>query len=227
MLFHLMAIAMSGQTPPALGAHVFVAQAEGLGVSPAVTPALETRPRGSVFLAFTAGYASNDAVPTDNYRNAWTPLEHAVTYEGYPAFDVKAYVVVNARGGPDYRVSVVKPGRPAGELSLPFVEVTHATQAPRVVQTYAAVSATMRSGDITVDGPATLLAFWWGDGGVKRMSVTPDDGFRTIDAFTRLPDESGVQGVVAWRHVEAAGTYHVSWSVSPAQGASLWIVAVR
>lgn len=218
---------LSSNPPPALGAHVFVGQAEGLGSRPAVTPPVDTRGDGSVFIVFNAGYASNDAAPTDTYRNTWKRLGKPVTYAGYAAFAVKAYYAMGGKGGPGHRVSIDKPGNATGELSLPFVEVMHATRAPQVVQTYAAPSGEVRSGSITVDGPATLLAFWWGDGGVKRMSVAPGDGFTTIDAFTRLPDESGVQGVVAWKQVDTAGTYDVSWKVEPAQGASLWIVAVR
>jgi len=228
----LVAMAMTSPTapsmpPPALGAHVFVGQPEGLGENPAVTPAMATRENGSVFIVFNAGYASNDARPTDTYGNTWKPLGKPVTYDGYEAFDVKAYYAIGGKGGPGHSVSIDKPGHASGELSLPFVEVMHATQAPTVVQVYAPSSSEMRSGSIRVDGPATLLAFWWGDGGVKRMTVTPGEGFATIDAFTRLPDESGVQGVVAWKQVDKAGTYDVSWKVEPAQGASLWIVAVR
>lgn len=218
---------LAATPPPALGAHVFVGQPEGLGVNPAVTPGIGTQEDGSVFIVFNAGYASNDARPVDNYKNTWKPLGKAVTYEGYESFDVKAYYAIGGKGGPDHRVSIDKPGNAKGELSLPFVEVMHATGVPKVVQTYASPSSEMRSGSITVDGPATLLAFWWGDGGVKRMTVTPGDGFQTIDEFTRLPDESGVQGVVAWRQVDRAGTYSVSWKVDPSQGASLWIVAIR
>ncbi|MEX1827192.1 hypothetical protein [Luteibacter sp. CQ10] len=228
----LAAMAMASPTlaatpPPALGGHVFLGQAEGLGENPAVTPGVGTHENGSVFIVFNAGYASNDARPTDTYGNTWKPLGKPVTYEGYDAFNVKAYYAIGGKGGPEHRVSLDKPGNARGELSLPFVEVMHATRAPQVVQVYAPPSSEVTSGKITVDGPATLLAFWWGDGGVKRMSVTPGDGFTTIDEFTRLPDESGVQGVVAWKQVDTAGTYDVSWKVEPAQGASLWIVAIR
>lgn len=218
---------LAATPPPALGAHVFVGQPEGLGTNPVVTPAIGTNESGSVFIVFNAGYASNDARPTDNYGNLWRPLGKTVTYEGYDAFNVKAYYAIGGKGGPGHSVKLDKPGNSRGELSLPFVEVMHATQPPKVVQVYAPSSNAMRSGSITVDGPATLLAFWWGDGGVKRMTVTPGNGFTTIDEFTRLPDESGVQGVVAWKQVDQAGTYDVSWNVEPAQGAALWIVAVR
>jgi hypothetical protein len=214
--------------PPGLGAHVFLGQGEGLGVSPAVTRAVDTQASGSVFVVFNAGYASNDATPTDSYRNRWRPLGHPMTYANYgDRFDVKAYVAVEGKGGPGHTVSILKRGEPAGELSLPFVEVRNATRVQAMAQTYAEPSLVVASDEIHVDGPATLLAFWWGDGGVKRMTVTPGDGFELIDAFTELPDESGVQGAVAWRQVAQAGTYRVHWTAAPVQGAALWIMAIR
>jgi hypothetical protein len=189
---------------------------------------VDTQASGSVFVVFNAGYASNDATPTDSYRNRWRPLGHPMTYANYgDRFDVKAYVAVEGKGGPGHTVSILKRGEPAGELSLPFVEVRNATRVQAMAQTYAEPSLVVASDEIHVDGPATLLAFWWGDGGVKRMTVTPGDGFELIDAFTELPDESGVQGAVAWRQVAQAGTYRVHWTAAPVQGAALWIMAIR
>jgi hypothetical protein len=226
----VLAASPAGQPAPApeLGAHVFLGQGEGLGVSPAVTPGVDTQPAGSVFIAFNAGYASNDATPTDNYRNRWRSLGHAMSYANYgDRFAVQGYVAVNGKGGPTHTVSIEKHGEPAGELSLPFVEVRNATRVQAMAQSYAEPSLVVASDEVHVDGPATLLAFWWGDGGVKRMTVTPGDGFVLIDAFTELPDESGVQGAVAWRQVERAGTYRVHWTAAPVQGAALWLIAIR
>ncbi len=213
---------------PVLGAHDFLGQGEGLGVSPAVTRAVDTQPAGSVFVVFNAGYASNDAVPADTYRNRWRPLGRAVSYANYGGrFAVQGYVALAGKGGPAHTVSIEKRGEPAGELSLPFVEVRNATHVQDIAQSYAEPSLVVSSGDVRVDGPATLLAFWWGDGGVKRMTVTPGDGFQLIDAFTELPDESGVQGAVAWKQVDRAGTYRVHWTAAPVQGAALWLIAIR
>lgn len=221
--------AMDAATPPpALGAHVFLGQGEGIGSDPAVTPPMDTQPSGSVFVAFNAGYASNDDAPIDSYRNTWRPLGRSMTYANYgDRFAVRAYVALGGKGGPGHTVSIRKRGEPTGELSLPFVEVRHATRVQAMAQSYAHPAPVVVSDTIHVDGPATLLAFWWGDGGVKRMRVTPGDGFQVIDAFTTLPDESGVQGVVAWREVKEAGTYRVHWTAEPVQGAALWLMAIR
>lgn len=220
--------AMATEPGPSLGAHVFLGQGEGLGTDPAVTPPMDTAATGSVFIAFNAGYASNDGSLKDTYGNRWKSLGRAMTYANYgDRFDVKAYVALTAKGGTGHRISIAKAGEPKGELSLPFIEVRNATRVQAFAQNYADPAFEVTSKEITVDGPATLLAFWWGDGGVKRMTATPGDGFTLIDSFLQLPDESGVQGAVAWRQVDKAGTYQVHWTVAPVQGAALWIIAIR
>jgi hypothetical protein len=80
---------------------------------------------------------------------------------------------------------------------------------------------------VTTTGPATLIAVWWGDGGVKRMTAVPNNGFAVIDSYLMLPDNSGVQCAVAYKQVAAAGTYNVSWAGAPAQGAILWLLAFQ
>jgi hypothetical protein len=229
LLFGAPAMSFAAEAaPPSLGAHVFLGQGEGLGVSPAVTPAMDTQATGSVFVIFNAGYSSNDGSPTDTYGNRWKSLGRPLTYADYgDRFNVQAYVASAGKGGPAHTVSITKRGEPKGELSLPFVEVRNASRIQAFAQNYADKALVVASDEITVDGPATLLAFWWGDGGVKSMTATPGDGFQLIDAFVQLPDESGVQGAVAWRQVDAAGTYRVHWTVAPVQGAALWIIAIR
>lgn len=213
---------------PTLGAHVFLGQGEGIGADPAVTPGMDTAPSGSVLIAFNAGYASNQGRPRDTYGNRWKALGGGLSYANYgDRFNVQAYIAVAARGGPGHSLTAAKPGEPHGELSLPFIEVRNASRVQAFAQNYADAALVVSSKSITVDGPATLLAFWWGDGGVKRMTATPGDGFTLIDSFLELPDESGVQGAVAWRQVDGAGTYQVHWTAAPVQGAALWIIAIR
>ena len=213
---------------PSLGAHVFLGQGEGLGTNPAVTPAMDTAPSGSVLVAFNAGYASNQGAPEDTYRNRWKGLGGTEVYADYgDRFNVRAYVAVDARGGNGHALSIAKPGEPKGEISVPFIEVRGASRVQAFAHSYADPALVVASKSITVDGPATLLAFWWGGGGVKQMTATPGDGFTLIDSFLKLPDESGVQGAVAWRQVDAAGTYQVHWTAAPVQGAALWIMAIR
>jgi len=211
-----------------LGAHTLYWQGEGAGSSPAVTAPIETQATGSSLIVFNAGYASNSLAPTDTYENAWSALGSAVVYEGYDgAFDVKAYVALAGRGGSGHSVSIVKNGQASGEITMPFIEVRNAGVLQAVAQNYPSANATITSGNVTTTGPATLIAVWWGDAFVLDMTAVPDQGFVRIDCLLHLPPNSAVQSAVAYRQVSVAGTYNVTWSQSPAQGAPLWLFAFQ
>ena len=192
------------------------------------TSALPTAASGSTLLAFSAGYTDNDQPPADNYANMWTQLGTPVVYRGYNgAFDVTAYVVLHAVGGTGHTVSIVKNAVPAGEITVPFIELRDAGVLQSIAVNYPPASALLTSGDVTTSGPATLIAVWWGDATGLHHSAVPDNGFSIIENFVDLPPNSAVQCVVAARQVAAAGTYHVTWATSPAQGAPLWLLAFQ
>lgn len=213
---------------------------------------MRTRPSGSSFLVLVSSFSSNASAPIDSYGNTWTPLGPAVVYDGYQGrFDVRAYVSLDGRGGPHHTVSVTKKGVPAGEITVPFVEIRDASVLQDVARSYPALTLLQRgvakvrrtlhrwapgsvsadghatSGEVTTTGPATLIAVWWGDANIHHMEAIPGNGFTVIDRFVQLPPESGVQCVVAYRQVDAAGTYHVDWTTRPAQRAILWLFAFQ
>ena len=79
---------------------------------------------------------------------------------------------------------------------------------------------------VTTTGPATLVAFWWGDAGTNsNKTAVPNNGFVVIDSI--LQSGALVQCAVAAKEVAAAGTYNVTWTATPQQGAQLWLVAVQ
>lgn len=210
-----------------LGAHTLLAQSEGMGASPAITHPVTTQTSGSSLIVFNGGYAGNTTPPVDSYSNRWKQLGRPVTYgNGYGGFDVKAYIAQSVKGGANHTVSIVKNANAAGEISIPFIEVRQAILHD-VAQSYAATGPVLTSDSVTTTGPATLIAVWWGDGGVTRMTAVPNNGFSVIDSFLRLPDNSGVQCAVAYRQVDTAGTYNVSWLGAPLQGAILWLFAFQ
>ncbi|THD06713.1 hypothetical protein B1991_11825 [Rhodanobacter lindaniclasticus] len=237
--------------PPALGVHTLLAQADHRGRRPAVTVPLDTAPTGSALLVLNGGFASNAVPPTDSYGRHWTQVGPTAVYDGYQGrFDVKAYVSLAGPGGPHHTVSIDKPGEPDREITIPFVEIRHAAVLQDFAQNYPAPTLTQRiagklkrtlegmlsepddrfsvtSGEVATTGPATLIAVWWGDGNVRQMSAVPDNGFTVIDSYLQLPPISGVQCAVAYRQVDRAGTYRVSWSGSPRQRAILWLFAFQ
>lgn len=218
-------------TPPepgraTLGVHTLVGQEDGHAEAVARTLPLVTEASGSSFLAFSAGYATNTAGPVDNKGNQWLPHGEPVVYEGYGGrFDVKAYLVMEGQGGPNHLVWIEKPGEPAGELTMPVVEIRHAGRLVDGARNYAPPGSQLACDAVTTDGPALLVAFWWGDSGALRHTAEPDNGFEVIERFTDLPPASAVQCVVAVREVDAAGSYGVTWATAPAQGAALWLFA--
>ena len=212
-----------------LGAHTLQTQSEGLGVSPVITDPITTQPRDSSLIVFNGGYLSNASAPEDSYGNHWKQLGSAVPFgNGYgDRFNVKAYVVLDAKGGPDHTIRFAKNGNAAGEISVPFIEIRQGGVLQDVSQNYAPTGLRLSSGNVTTTGPATLIAVWWGDGGVKRMTAVPNNGFAVIDSYLMLPDNSGVQCAVAYKQVTTAGTYNVTWIGAPVQGAILWLLAFQ
>lgn len=212
----------------ALGAHTLLGQEDGYGANPATTEPITTQASGSALLAFSAGYASNTNCPTDSKSNLWSQLGSPVVYNGYDGqFDVKAYVSMAAHGGSDHTVSIVKNTVQNGELTLPFIEIRNAGVLQAVARNYPTAGTPLTSGSVTTTGPATLIAVWWGDAVGLQHSAVPDNGFTIIENFVSLPPNSAVQCVVAWRDVAAAGTYDVTWTEAPDQGAPLWLFAFQ
>jgi hypothetical protein len=214
---------------PSLGAHTLLTQSEGLGTTPAVTAPITTQSNGSSLIVFNGGYSRNAERPVDTYSNDWKQLGSNVPFgNGYgDRFNVKAYVALSAKGGANHAVTFVKNGFAAGEISVPFIEIKQAGVLQDVAQNYAPTGQLLTSGSVTTTGPATLIAVWWGDGGLKRMTAVPNNGFAVIDSYLTLPDNSGVQCAVAFKQVSAAGTYNVSWIGAPVQGAILWLFAFQ
>jgi hypothetical protein len=238
---------------PALGAHTVLTQADGRGTPVAVSSPIGTQPSDSSLLVLVGGYTNNAEGPTDNYANKWTQQGHSVAYNGYDGrFNARAYVAESARGGAQQVIRIAKPGTPAGEITAPFIEIRHAGTLQDVAQNYATpgvferagaklariwhadmparrpeATVTLDSDSVTTTGPATLVAVWWGDGRMLHMKAVPGDGFQVIERYLDLPPASGVQCAVAVRQVAGAGTYHVTWTVTPYQGAILWLFAFQ
>ena len=220
--------AASTTTAPALGEHVLLWHEDGNGPGIATTPLINTQPSGSALIVFSAGYASNTLPPTDSKGNTWTPLGAPAIYRGYNGeFNVKAYLATSARGGNGHSVSIVKNGNPSGEITVPFVEVRQSSALHAVAQNYPSSAPVVTSGNVTTTAAATLGAVWWGDATGLQHSAIPNNGFSIIENFVNLPPNSAVQCVVAARQVVAAGTYNVSWTQSPSEGAILWLLAFQ
>lgn len=209
---------------PQLGAYTYVGQEEGSGTNPATTAAITTGATGSSFITLRAGYTDNNTKPTDSKANRWMPMGGA-QYQPYGGtFDAQVFIASRGAGGSGHTVSFSKPGHPTGEITIPLIEVIGG----RLVD-FSLVNIgtgnTLQSGSVTVGGPAQLVAFWLGDAAGLNHTAAPNNGFSNFISFGTLPPNSAVQMFVASRQVSAAGTYNVTWTETPDQGAILVLAA--
>jgi hypothetical protein len=174
------------------------------------------------------------SIPTDNKGNTqYQKLGMEEPYSLYPESGTALYAFPSAAGGAGFQVTTNAGRAVAGsnkgrvdEITIAAVEVIEGTH----IQDFSWTEDTTppnTSGSVTTTGPATLIAFWWGDGFPHTpQKATPGDGFDRIDTNAYETD-SFVQCAVAAKNVSAAGTYHVTWTPDPDQGAQLWLVAVQ
>ena len=113
------------------------------------------------------------------------------------------------------------------EITLAAVEVVDGKQIQDFVwNEVAPMPQPITSMSVTTTGPATLIAFWWGDlSATVDQTATADNGFVVIESV--LLANSYVQCAVAVKNVTEPGSYNVSWTATPEQGAQLWLVAVQ
>lgn len=210
---------------PRLGAHVLAYQRINTNVSPLTAPPITTQGAGStIVVSIGRGAFSATAAPTDNKGNTYAQLGTAHTYTQWPSSGTALYAVTGAIGGTDHTLAAPTPE--TDEITMAAVEVLDGGTIHDVQWNEVLAPDPLTSPSVTTTGPATLIAFWWGDAGVDDdKTAVPDSGFVVVDRI--LLAGALVQCAVATREVSAAGTYDVTWTATPTQGAQLWIVAVQ
>lgn len=211
---------------PGVGAHGLSYHRQNAN-SPATisTPPLTTQATGGTMIVSVGrGKLSEFALPTDNVGNApYQQLDTAHPYSRYSSSGTAVYAFPSLVGGADHKVTTTTSSD--DELTLAAVEVINATHVEAVAWREA-LEAPLTSASVTTTGPATLVAFWWGDAGVDmNKTAAPNNGFVVVDSI--LLSGALVQCAVAVKNVPAAGTYDVTWTATPAQGAQLWLIAVQ
>jgi hypothetical protein len=173
------------------------------------------------------------ATVTDTAGNAPYQKQGPQPYENFDKSGTALYTFADARGGPGFQVTTSTGQNGNGqldEITIAAVEVVEAVQIVAQVwnrPSQPSASAPITSNSVTTTGPATLVAFWWGDAFPRTpQSATPGNGFSLIDTNAYETD-SFVQCAVAVKNVSGAGTYNVTWTSTPVQGAQLWLVAVQ
>lgn len=210
---------------PALGAHALAFQRlREVGASLSVS-GLSTRASGSTLLVGVGRGDLISTAPTDSAGNVFVQLDQAHTYTLFPAAGTTLHACQQARGMDGHAVTVVK-ANPDDEVTLTVVEVVGAGVVRDVQWREVRSGQPLTSASATTTGPALLVAWWWGDADVQNdKTAVPDNGFTVIDSV--LAQGALVQCAVAVRQVAAAGSYNVTWTSTPQQGAQLWLVAVQ
>ena len=186
---------------------------------------MSTRTSGSTLLACVGRGLLAAGAPTDNAGNAFTQLDVAHTYTLWPSSGTALYACAQARGMAGHAVTVAKP-KVTDETTLSVVEIANGGVLRDVRWREVLSGQPLTSASVTTTGPALLVAWWWGDAGVDLdKTAVPDNGFTVIDSV--LASGALVQCAVAVRQVGAAGTYNLTWTSTPRQGAQLWLAAVQ
>lgn len=229
LLAVVLLFAGEGAAAPTVGAHVatnyYLGQTGALSIS---TRALNTEISGSTMLVCIGrgDIAAFTQVPTDNKGNApYVQLGSTHAYDPlYPDSGTALYAFPSIAGGAGHVVTASTVAQ--DEVTLDAVEVKNGGVIEDYKWNEVLQGNPLTSLNVTTTGPATLVAFWWGDGNQYfAHTAVPDSGFTVIDSI--LPIGSYVQTAVAAKDVASAGTYHVTWNSSGNEGAQLWLVAVQ
>jgi hypothetical protein len=216
--------------PSSVAAHALVFQRQHGELTQLALPPLSSGGRdGLVLISIGRGIASATHAPVDSISGLLaTAIGEPHRYTKYPESGTALYSIPMPNGAPA-RTMITR--LPAGdELTMAAVHVGRSH-----VQDVAWKEAypgkifrrnTVRSPQVRTSGPATLVAFWWGDAGVRgEKTAVPGQGFRVLDAV--LFEGALVQCAVAVKEVDAAGSYDVSWTATPRQAAQLWLIALQ
>jgi hypothetical protein len=208
--------------PGAHGLAYFRLESHGPTLS---APAMDTHASGGTILVSVGrGDANAFVAPTDNHDNVYALQGSAHAYTNWPTSGTALYIAAGASGGVGHVVSNEVPE--TDEVTLAAVEVFDGATIADVTWHEVLAPNALTAEAVTTTGPATLVAFWWGDAGVDGdKTATPDNGFTVVEAI--LQEGALVQCAVAVREVAEAGTYDVTWTATPQQGAQLYLVAIQ
>ena len=216
----------SARVVPTLFGHAMAYNPFNGPATTVVTPAMTTPALGSTVVASIGrGNLASSAAPTDNKGNTFAQVGSNHAYTQWPSSGTAVYAIASAAGGAGHVLTTVV--TPAGdEVTLAAVDVANGGKISDAQWTEALKGTPLTSKSVTTAGPATLVAFWWGDGDVGfAHTAVPNNGFQILDSV--LVSGALVQVAVAAKDVAAAGTYDVTWDSAGKEGAQLWLVAVE
>jgi hypothetical protein len=213
-----------------VGAHSVVFQRMHTGSASLETGPLQIHTANGLFvIGIGRGQFSAFQPPFERTSGtAAQALGKAHTYSKYPESGAALYTLAVPTNSQPPVIATNTP--PQDEVTLAAVEVAR-TKIVDVKWSEAFPGKlfgryTVRSESVTTTGPATLVAFWWGEAGIRyAQTAVPDGGFKVLGSV--LEAGSLVQCAVAVKEVAAAGKYSVRWTATPRQAAQLWLIALQ
>jgi hypothetical protein len=212
---------------PTLGAHGLASHGIGGSVGATLSTPAATTQSGSTMLAFVGkGSLSNLKPPIDNKGNTpYLQLGANHQYTRWQGQGTAFYAFASIVGGASHVVSE-DDSNTSDEVSFATIEVRNGGVIQDFKWNEVLNSSLQSSLRVTTTGPATLVAVWFGDDASSTPSnPVPDNGFTVINGTGN--GSQAVQMFVATKDVSAAGTYNVTWTTTPLQGAQLHLVAVQ
>jgi hypothetical protein len=211
---------------PRLGAHAFAVDAYGNGHSVLSTPAVQTQPTGSTFLA-VIGYHQVGTI-SDNKGNAYVPVGTPITFSSEAGSYFAAFACASCAGGPGHTISFTKAaGDSTDEATLMVIEVAGGSSIDAFVQAdsfanpiTAGSVATTRAGDLL------FLA-------VSGNSFSSPDNYGATGGFTLLDQDTNgtnsMAGADAYLLAGAPGAYTgalQSSATTASGGSAAFLIAV-
>ncbi len=191
------------------------------------SPPVDTQPTGSIICCGAGIYelATEGAAPTDNKGNTYTQAGTTIEYPNYAGSGCKIWIKSGATGGTGH--TWTKTCNPGSESTVMAVECKNANAVAAtssVGRGSAGQNGSFTSLSVTVDGPAVLLCFFFGE--LYFTAHPTATGWVREQSY--LGEGAAIQGSIFSRTVTDAGTYSCTvQTTGPSQGAILYMVAIQ
>ena len=188
---------------------------------------IETAPGSTLLAVVGMGALANVHAPGDNYGNTFRELLPKHAYVNWWGSGQQIFAATNIAGGKNHVLTETMPDA-NDEVTLSVVEIRGAHSISAITVAETASKGPVTSANVTTKGPAMLVAWWWGDGAVVQTSATTSQGWTRLHSLSHAQAETGViQTELAARAVDAAGTYSITWTSNPDQGAVVYLAAIE
>jgi 5,10-methylenetetrahydrofolate reductase len=190
------------------------------------TMPITTQLSGSALIAWVGTQTNlftSSFSPTDTFNNTFTMVAYHSFGPTYPTEGESLLTKLSASGGSNDTFYTGDPG--SHEMTTLICEVRNAAVFQDIEYQLAPFGASNTSASVTTTGPATLVSIWAGDASGGLVTAVPNNGFNTLQS--QLDSDAAYQAVMASKDVSGAGTYSVTWAVTPSQGAHIWLLAVQ